>query len=302
MRPRRWYAAVILNIASGTGYLYLGRPVRALAAALWGLLALFALASGVGGWLATPMGVLAILLGSAGFLIVVLVDAARIARLERAYVLKPYNRWWVYAAWFACFTGVGFLRPFEGASAGGPIRTFSIPSASMEPSLRRGDHVIADMRAFDGVGPAAGDVAVFLDPRSMSTFHVKRVVGMPGDEVQMIKGVLHLNKRAVAVAESGAYEIADAGSSAPVRSKVLRETLPNGRSHDTLDQLHVSLLDNTAPLAVPPGHYFVLGDNRDNSIDSRTPSMGFIPRANFKGKMITIYWSRTLGRIGARVE
>ncbi len=302
VRPRRWYVAVILNVASGTGYLYLGRPVRAVVAAVWGLLALFALANGLGGWLATPLGVLALVLGSAGFLIFVLIDAARIARLERAFVLQRYNKWWVYVAWLACFTGVGFMKPFASTSGGAPIRAFSIPSRSMEPTVRLGDHVIADMRAYDRAEPAPGDVAVFRDPRSESTIFVKRIVGVPGDDVQMIKGVLHLNKRAVMATANGTRDLADAGTSRAARAKILRETLPNGRSYDTLDQIKDSVLDTTEPLVVPSGHYFVIGDNRDDSIDSRSRQFGFIPRQNFIGKMITVYWSWTLGRIGNRVE
>ncbi|PDT91265.1 signal peptidase I [Bradyrhizobium sp. Y36] len=188
---------------------------------------------------------------------------------------------------------------------------FSIPSGSMAPTLMVGDYVFAAKYAY-GYGrysipfapsfisgrvlaadPAYGDIVVFRTAKDNSVDYVKRVVGLPGDRIQMRQGQLILNDRPVTRV---ALETKPAGSTCggdeDAKVKRWRETLPNGASYVTNDCDDNGYLDNTSVFTVPPGHFFVLGDNRDNSTDSRMMStFGFVPMDNLIGKVTRIFWS-----------
>ena len=188
---------------------------------------------------------------------------------------------------------------------------FKIPSGSMTPALMVGDYVVAAKYAY-GYGrysvpfassvisgrilaadPEYGDIVVFRSPKDNSTDYVKRVVGLPGDRIQMRQGRLILNDRPVtrvALEEVSADSACGVDEGATV--KRWREALPSGASYVTYDCDDNSFLDNTAVFTVPPGHFFVLGDNRDNSTDSRMmSSFGFVPMDNLVGKITRIIWS-----------
>lgn len=178
---------------------------------------------------------------------------------------------------------------------------FTIPSSSMEPGLVTGDYVVTSKfpygwsRAslpFDpplgsgrlfGREAARGDVVVFRLPRDRQQVWVKRVIGLPGDTVQVMNGQIIINGRAVAQTVLGAARDHDA----PERAVTLvRERLPEGRAHTTYDG-GPSPGDETEPLVVPAGHYLMMGDNRDNSLDGRWPAdvgVGLLPAENIIGR------------------
>jgi signal peptidase I len=185
------------------------------------------------------------------------------------------------------------------------VQPFHIPAGSMKPTLQVGDFLVVDKRSFGyskasliypftrmsvegrifGKAPQHGDVVVFKNAKDFNKDYVKRIIGLPGDTVQMIEGHLYINDQPVKK-ELVAAEVPDvcAGSfSAPQ----YRETLDNGVSYIVQECAgDEGLLDNTSIYTVPAGHYFMMGDNRDQSQDSRVLSMvGYIPYDNLLGKV-----------------
>jgi len=167
---------------------------------------------------------------------------------------------------------------------------YSIPSTSMAPTLQINDYVMA----FGRREIARGDVVAYLFPKDGSTVYIKRVVGLPGDRIQMKGGVLHINGEPVKQERLPDAELRDYGSkSRPVRQYI--ETLPGGVSHRIYDETENGFLDNTAEVAVPAGHYFMMGDNRDNSSDSRVARHGPVPAGNILCQPALIYFSLAEG-------
>jgi signal peptidase I len=190
------------------------------------------------------------------------------------------------------------------------VQPFNIPSGAMKPTLLVGDYIFVSKFRYGysryslpfspplfsgrifGSEPQRGDVVVFRLPRDPSTDYVKRVIGLPGDTVQMIKGLLHINGQPVK--RERIKDFVDTEGT-PMQTKQWRETLPNGVSHATLDLVDNSFYDNTPIYQVPAGHYFMMGDNRDNSTDSRTRAesggVGFVPFENLIGRAEVIFFS-----------
>jgi signal peptidase I len=185
---------------------------------------------------------------------------------------------------------------------------FSMPSGSMKPTLLIGDYFVVGKYAYGysrysmpgsppvvagrifAAQPRYGDVVVFRLPREPSTDYVKRVIGLSGDRVQMIHGLPHINGTPVKRERIEDFVETDAGGRA-THVRQWRETLPNGASYVTLDLIDEGFYDNTSVYVVPPGHYFMMGDNRDNSQDSRTAQIGYVPFENLIGRVERIIFS-----------
>lgn len=191
------------------------------------------------------------------------------------------------------------------------FQPFSIPSGSMRPTLLEGDYLFVTKWAYGysryslplspnlfsgrifGSDPERGDVVVFKFPPNPSLDYIKRVVGLPGDRIQMKDGQLYINGTAVPREKVGQIDNPDITEvNRPV--DVYRETLPNGVSYDTLDLTPDSIGDNTREFVVPEGHFFMMGDNRDNSTDSRF-NVGFVPGENLVGRANIIFFSIASG-------
>ena len=193
------------------------------------------------------------------------------------------------------------------------FQPFSIPSGSMEDTLLVGDFLFVSKYAYGysrysipfspdifGGGrvfasePKRGDIIVFKWPGDNSTDYIKRLIGLPGDHIQMIDGLLYINGTPVE------RQLIDGDPNAPSRARVLHyeETLPNGVSYEIRDSYNGSPLDNTQEFVVPEGHYFFMGDNRDNSADSRDPTsrVGYVPFENLIGRAEVIFFSVDEGR------
>lgn len=171
----------------------------------------------------------------------------------------------------------------------------------MSPSLLVDDNIAVDTRSYEQREPSRGDVVVFYSPRT-DNFWVKRLVGLPGDRIQLVGDILYINGEPVdqESLDEDCVEIGSSGSAAPV--SCLRETLPGGASYVILDLTSDPGFGDTESRVVPAGHYYVLGDNRDNSTDSRVSVIGNVPRKHLMGKAIWVYWSSNLSRIGTSLE
>jgi signal peptidase I len=187
------------------------------------------------------------------------------------------------------------------------FQPFTIPSGSMMPTLLVGDYIFVNKFAYGyskyslpfspdifsgrlfGSDPKRGDIVVFRFPPNPDIDYIKRCIGLPGDRIQVTDGVLYVNGKPVPKVADGSFTSdykLDPGEDVPV----FRETLDNGKTFDTLDQSPVSRGDNTREFIVPEGHYFMMGDNRDNSLDSRF-DVGFVPAENLVGRASVIFFS-----------
>ncbi|HEX3171876.1 MAG TPA: signal peptidase I, partial [Burkholderiales bacterium] len=189
---------------------------------------------------------------------------------------------------------------------------FYIPAGSMMPTVLVGDSLFVSKYAYGysryslpfsprlfsgrifGSVPQRGDVVAFRTPKADSVDYIKRVVGLPGDTIRMQQGLLYINGAPVERQRLADFAGDDpCGMDVNVRTKRWRETLLNGASYETLDCVDNGFYDNTNVYKVPDGHVFVLGDNRDNSTDSRVLSaVGYIPLENIVGRAGLIYFSR----------
>ncbi len=189
------------------------------------------------------------------------------------------------------------------------FQPFNIPSGSMMATLLIGDYLFVSKYSYGysrysfpfgpnlfsgriwSAEPTRGDVVVFKLPRDNETDYIKRVIGLPGDEIQMIHGVLHINGQAVKKEKIEDFVMHD-GAGRERHLARYRETLPNGVTYPVLDLVNEGIGDNTEVYKVPENHFFMMGDNRDNSTDSRFLSeVGFVPFENLLGKAKIIFFS-----------
>ncbi|TSE07638.1 signal peptidase I [Mesorhizobium intechi] len=208
---------------------------------------------------------------------------------------KP-AKWYAHGFWVLVFVLLSSTVPAVVIRSF-LFQPFSIPSGSMVPTLQVGDHLFVSKFVYGysrysvpfGLLPIEGriygaDVVVFKFPQDPRVDYIQRIAGLPGDRIQMVNGVLHINDVAVGLEDAGTFLYEERPA------KLQRETLPGGVSHFVLDLADNSIGDNTRVFEVPEGHYFVLGDNRDNASDSRF-TVGFVPYENLVGKAARLFWN-----------
>jgi len=239
-------------------------------------------------------------------------------KLRTTSLSRPwFSRWYIVfilplaAAWVILFILLRtcFYQPFNA------------PSTSMVPGIMLGDYFLVSKAAYgysrfsfpfvlaDFPGriwagePKRGDVVVFKLPRDNTTDYIKRLIGLPGDRIQLRDGVVYLNGAALPLTP-----VQDIPCLEGAHCNYLRETLPDGRSYIINNANPNGSADNTDEYVVPPGHYFMMGDNRDNTLDSRFGQnargggVGYVPYENLIGPVVLIYWNSLGIRIDDRLE
>ena len=257
-KPRRPWLAALLTIGEiGLGHIYSGKPRRGLilygASLLLGLLAASLII------ILPPVTYLVVaLLAGLAFTVYCVVDAVIIAkRKKQSYALAKYNRWFVYVgylllAWVVFIVGDSFIvTPYL-------VEAYKMPTGSMETTLLIGDRLLVNKHIYRTNEPKRGDLVVFKYPLDPKVPYIKRLVGLPGEKVEIIGRTLYINGESL-------------------KEKYAQHIDPG------------SINDHYGPYHVPAGQYFVLGDNRDNSQDSRF--WGFVPREYMLGKAFMICWS-----------
>jgi signal peptidase I len=206
---------------------------------------------------------------------------------------KSFYKEWVEPFLIAAVVAL-FIRQFA-------VEAFKIPSGSMIPTLTIGDHLLVnkfvygpripftDIRIYTGQEPKRGEIIVFRFPRDESKNFIKRVVGLPGDKIELKKGKLFINDELVTVTALGAYDGDDQRSGPPYYDKPMLFDEQLGTVKHHILYLHDQTETNYGPVLVPKDSVFVMGDNRDNSQDSRV--WGFVKQNKILGRALIIYWS-----------
>ncbi len=185
---------------------------------------------------------------------------------------------------------------------------FSIPSGSMIPTLLVGDYLFVSKMSYGYsryslpfgmplikgrvfyTEPKRGDVLVFKMPSDNKTDYIKRLIGLPGDKIQVKDGRLYINGNMIDRREEGEYVMRDPSGKA-LRFTKYTETLPEGVTHPIIEMSDEAPFDNTEEFTVPEDHFFMMGDNRDNSLDSRSIKVGFVPKVNLVGRAKFLFFS-----------
>lgn len=272
-RPRAWVAGLLAVVMPGLGHLYLGFPVLAIAIWLGGVvvgnLIWVAALHPWWGWVSIALFSLVAIVYWAWQVVYAVMRSRRMER--RLFVVPWYMIVVVIALWIWGSTG---LVPVFG-----DYQTFKTTASAMQNTLMVGDHFTVDLNAYRSAPVQRDDIIVFLFPGDHETKYVKRCIGLPGDTIEIVNKVVYINGQEEQAPSTVCH----------IDRNIAKAAMAGLNSRD-----------NFRPYVVPEGEYFVLGDNRDNSSDSRF--WGCVPKEDVMGKVMSIYWSGDLGRVGKKVE
>lgn len=293
-RRRPWLAALLSLLAPGAGQFYNGvaRLGWMLFAAFAGLDVIFLVVLPMLPLRALVALYLPIALAELGLRIGSAIQAYRAARPLGTTPRRGYQRVWVYVLLIIALPAVN-LAAFPKFS----VRSFYTPSTAMTPTLLIGDYFIVDTGYYASRAPRRGDVVVYRMPKNPSVDYIKRIAGLPGDRVQMRAGRLFINDEIVPQRQIDDYQAVSDGAAVHFQQYI--EALPRQAGQPALEHRIVKLgdaappqLNDTAVFEVPPANYFTMGDNRDNSVDSRMlDTHGYVPAANLIGHVEFVTFS-----------
>jgi signal peptidase I len=272
VKKRKPLTAALLSLAMpGLGQLYNGQILKAVIFYLAAYLLL--LAAGLSSLLYSFKGMASFVVISIVIFIVIIADAAIQAGKIKDYELKPYNRAYIYILIIILTLVSQELISGKGMI---PVKTYRIPSSSMEPAILKSDRLVAIRDYFKKVEPKRDEMIIFTLPCEPETSLVKRVAGLPGDVIEIRNKAVYINGK-------------------HYRTKHEQHSDPN-----IVTGGPAVARDNMPPTKILPGNYFVLGDNRDVSYDSRF--WGQLPADRIFDKPIYLYWSKKSSRIGKVIE
>jgi len=275
-------AAVLSLVAPGLGQLYNGQILKGIILFL-AILVIPTILFLVG--LSSQfLGLAAIFIIAFCLWVFIIAEAFVAAKRKKEVVLKAYNKWYLYLLIILLVNGTYFVPRNSTANFASKVlgfRVYRIPAGSMEPTLLIGDYLIADSKYFKENKPQRRHLAIMEDPKDPSKDFVKRVIALEGEKIEIKDKQVYIDDQPL----EESYKVHSDS----------RVFIREGYYHNG-----DAIRDNFGPIVVPPGHCFVMGDSRDNSMDSRW--WGPIPLGEIKAKPLYIYWAKDKGRIGKKLS
>ncbi|WP_295118456.1 signal peptidase I [uncultured Chitinophaga sp.] len=295
-KPRNPLIAFLLGFLPGLGQLYNGQLKKAVFYFVGYYTCL--IIAGLCGTAFTFYGFIILTLVDTSFRLFLMIEAAVTAsKRQIKYEPKPFNTWYYHLlAAFGVMLVWGANNFFNVLG----VSTFIIPSPSSEPTLLVGDRIVVNTRAYNNEDIAYGDMVVYIHN---GHYVIHRVIGLPGDELDILANNPVINGRVCAeklVSEvthkEGEFDPGDEFGS-PIKKQLFTQVLPNGHSYSVYKTPRIldTSFHTMKGIRVPAGHYFIMGDNRDNALDSRYE--GPVPKDSIVGKALFTYWGKTRGRI-----
>lgn len=266
-------AAILSFLTPGLGQLYNGQILKGICFYLADFLIPIILL--LAGLQFQFYGLAAILLFYICLWLFIIGEAFFSAKRKKEVVLKRYNKGYIYLLIILFMLGSYIIsKDFIANFASKTLRfsAYQMSTGSMEPTLLIGDYIIADFKYFKKNEPQEGDLVIFQYPKDPAKVFINRVIALEGEKIEIKDKQVFINDEAI-----------------PESYKV----------HKGIN-IYDAIMDNFGPELVPSDHCFVLGDNRDNSYDSRY--WGFLPMSNIKGRPLYIYWAKDKKRIGKKIE
>lgn len=221
------------------------------------------------------------------FRIYVIYDAVKNAKKLKNYILKPYNSWFYY---LTIIIGIVTITWFYDYNSIVGVKSYSIPTTSNEPTIKVGDKVVGDLNAFGNKKPNYGDIVIFQKKDSLNPW-IYRIVGLPNDKLKIENNFLVINgkKCKTSFIKETKSEVFDVNE--------YDEELPNGLKHRiyTFKKPFEENKNSITEINIPANSYFLIGDNRDNAMDSRY--IGVITKEEILAKVVFGYWGKTNDRI-----